>query len=208
MIGAAFECEHVVVVVRAERDRARQHGDLGRRRQCRGGVGDPVERRPVVDRLAPARQQRSTGLGVLVDQDHARVRRGGREGGGQSGRAGPDHEHVCMRIALVVDGVIGSRIQGADPRDGGGGQSVDQFPGRGGHRRLGAGAADLQQRVGLLAPGGHDAAGTTVVDRVADPDAPVGQQRRGHGVARVPGVGDVVDGEGQHGVAVDPATAG
>jgi hypothetical protein len=113
-----------------------------------------------------------------------------------------------MRIALVVDRVVRRRIQCADPRDSGGGQSVDQFPGGGGHRRFAPVAADLQQRVGFLVPGGHDAARATVVDRVADPDAPVGQQRRRHGVARVPGVGDVVDGEGQHGVAVDPSALG
>jgi hypothetical protein len=56
MIGAALEREHVVVVVRAERDRTREHGDLRRRRESRGSGGDPVERRPVVDLLAPARQ--------------------------------------------------------------------------------------------------------------------------------------------------------
>jgi hypothetical protein len=70
------------------------------------------------------------------------------------------------------------------------------------------GAAQLDQRIGLLGAGGDDAPSARVLEATVDDIHAVGQQRRGQGVAGMALVALAVEGEGQPACAIDaPALA-
>jgi hypothetical protein len=208
VVGAVLHSEHVVVVVRAEGDRPGQHRHVARGRQRRRRRGDPLERGPAVNQLAPARQQGAAELGLLVQEHDACVRPGCGQRGGEAGRAAADDEDVGVDELLVVDGVVMGRVEDTESGQRARGEAVHQLPrGRRNHR-LRAVPADLQQGVGLLDTRGGDAAGPAPVDGVAHAHPAVGQQRGRDGVTGVARVVDAVDGEGQDLVAVDPSSRG
>ncbi len=111
MIGHALDEPDEVAVVMAERGRARKQGHVGARGEPAQGGVDPFRGAEAVDRRAVA-EQAAAGARPFVAEQHAcaGVRRRAR--GGKSRGSGADHQHVAMRIAMLV--VVGIRL--ASPR--------------------------------------------------------------------------------------------
>ena len=188
--------EDEAVVVVAERGGALQVQHVG--------VGRPVRRprrRPspaagrAVDGVGAA-EQRAAGLALLVDEHHPRAGAGRGQRGGQPGGPGADHQHVGVHVRGVVAGGVGDLGEPALPGDAAGDQPVVQLDGGGQQHRLGEGLLDLDQAAGVLGPRRGDAAGPAQLDAGGDLVHAVGQQRRGQGVAGVPGQFPAVEGEG------------
>src|SRR5260221_199565 len=79
------------------------------------GGAHPVERRATVDRCDLARQ-RAAELEPLVGEQHARA--GARSGArrGEAGGTAADHQHVDLRVAMLVMIGIGQARRAAEPR--------------------------------------------------------------------------------------------
>ena len=207
VVGAPLQREDEPVVVRAERGGALQVQHLRVRGQLGDRGGHPVERRCAVEPLG-TRQQRATGLGLLVDDSDAGPGPGGAERGGQARGPGAHHEHVDVVVHGVVAGGVRDVGQPALSRQTVGHEAVVELHGGRGQHRLGERLLDLHEAARVLRPGRGDAAGASELDARADPVRARGEQRRGEGVAGVPGVGAPVEGEGQGGAAVDAAAGG
>jgi hypothetical protein len=205
VVGSPLEGQNVVVVVRAEGRGAVQYDDLGGGVECRAGLGDPLQGAPPAGLLGTPGEQRTAGLGLVVDEDHAGAGTRGSGGGRQPGRSGADDQDVGVDVLLVVDGGVGARVEPAHPGQCRGGQAVVQLRRRRGQHALRVRTADLQQGVGFLDARGDDAARAAAVDRRGDLDESVRQHRRGDRVSGVAGQLPAVDGEPQHGAAVDTA---
>jgi hypothetical protein len=132
-------------------------------------------------------------------------------GCGQAGRSAADHQDVGVDVLLVVLGAVVLRVQPAEAVQQVRGQAVHQGDGGGGEHGLGHVAreprCDPDQGVGFFHPGGQDAAGPVLVQRVAGGDPAVGEQGRGEGVAGVAGEFLAVHAEAPGDAAVD-ASAG
>ena len=207
VVGAALDGDEEVRVVAAEGGGAGQVGEFRRALEGLAGLGDPGGGGLAVDGLGGGGEQRSAGLRLFVDEDHAGAGLGGLAGRGQAGGAGADDEHVGVHVLAVVDGLVGARVKLAQARKQGHVHAVGQFHGGGREHRFvhvpGVAGADLDQRVGFLDAGGHDAARAVQVEgRAAGLDAGA-QHGRGHGVAGEPGEGLAVDREVQRPVPVD-----
>ena len=96
--GAALEQGDVAMVETGEGGGACHQPRRRGRGQCGERACRPVECRLVVDEGVGFAQQRTAGLVLLVDQQHAQSRRGGGARGGETRRAGADHQHVAVRV--------------------------------------------------------------------------------------------------------------
>ncbi len=75
---------------------------------------DPVGGRLAINARVLAKQG-ATALRLFVGNDDARARTPGRECCRQSGRAGPDHQHIAVHVHLVVLVRIGPARCAAEP---------------------------------------------------------------------------------------------
>ena len=171
VVGPVLDGEHVVVVVGAEGGGAGEHRDLRGRGELGRDVGDPRRRPGVPSTCSRARrQQRAAELGLVVDERRPGRRSGGGRGRGETRRAAADRP--ARRCARTSCRRSPCRARGRARR-------ARRASVRRGRRpsertvavtdRLGAVAADLDQRVRLLDAGGHDAARTAAVDGVSRP---------------------------------------
>ena len=159
-----------------------------------------------------AGQEGSAQFGLVVQQHDAGAGADGLAGRGQAGGAAADHQDVGVDVLLVVLGAVLLRVQLAQAVEQFSLQAVHQGDGGGGEHGLGHVARearrDLDQRVGFLHAGGHDAAGAVLVERVAGGDPAVGEQGRGERVAGVAGEFLAVHGETPGDGAVDASAGG
>ncbi len=101
MVGDPLqEAEEVVVEAAVDRGPGQDRDGIARLQLglCRR---HPVARGLAVDGLVQA-EQRAAQLAVLLGQDHPRAGLGGGERGGEPGRPGAHHQHITVRIGLVV----------------------------------------------------------------------------------------------------------
>ena len=188
VVGAPLEREDEPVVVRAERGGALQVQHLRVRGQLGDRGGDPVERRCAVEPVG-ARQQRATGLGLLVDEGDAGPGPGGAERGGQARGPGAHDEHVDV----VVHGVVAGGVR--DVGQAGPGPADRRPPGRRRARRWTASSIGSGNGSSICTRPPASSAQAAVMPRgrpsltlVAIRCVPDGEQRRGEGVAGVAGV--------------------
>ena len=133
---------------------------------------------------------------------------GGAERGGQARGPRAHHEHVDVVVHGVVARGVRDVGQAALARQTVGHEAVVELHGGRSQHRLGERLLDLHEAARVLRPGRGDAAGASELDARADPVRARGEQRRGEGVAGVPGVSLAVEGEGEGGGAVDAAARG
>ena len=176
VVGAVLDGDDVVGVVGAERGGAVQHGAL-RRAETSSASTSATQSRAGLPSMVSARpgrwtgQQRAAEFGLVVHQDDAGAGADGFAGRGQAGGAAADHQHVGVDVLLVVLGPssrgsslprpLSSSALRPSTRDTVVAGSMDSatWPGKR--------ARDLDQGVGFLDAGGHDAAGAVLVERVA-----------------------------------------
>ena len=115
VVRAALDDREVVVVVVPEGRGARQHPHLFHRREVRLHGGDPLECRRVVDDL-PGCKQMSPRLGSLVNHEHPRAGPSRRVRRRETARPGANHEHVAVRIRLVVAIEVRPRRRASESR--------------------------------------------------------------------------------------------
>ena len=101
-VAAPLQQRHEILVVVAEGGCAAQH----RRIQPGQYPLDPSLRILAADGFGHV-EKGAARCRTLVGKDDARTRQGGGLRRGQTGRAGPDHQHVAMGVAMVVDVGIG-----------------------------------------------------------------------------------------------------
>ena len=216
VVGAVLDGDDVVGVVGAEGGGAVQHGAFGAGDELGLDVGNPFQGGLALDGLGDvggsgSGQEGPAEFGLVVHQDDAGAAADGFAGRGQACGTATDHQDVGVDVLLVVLGAVIRRVQLAQAVQEAGLQAVHQGDGGGGEHGLGhvAGEArfDPDQRVGLFHPGGQDAAGTVLVERVADGDPAVREQGRGERVTGVPGEFLAVHGKAPGDAAVD-ASAG
>ena len=112
VIAHALEQAEVVVVVVAEGGGAREHAQLRAGLELRRHPGQPGCAR-VIERLG---QKRAAELGLLVGEDHARAAAAGGERRHEPGRPGADHQHVAVRVHVLVAIGIGLARRPPQPR--------------------------------------------------------------------------------------------
>ena len=207
VVGAPLQCQDEAVVEVPERGGPLQVHHEGVARQLGGGPLDPVQRRRAVDAVVGA-QERAARLGLLVDQDDARARPGGRQRGREAGRPRTHHEQVGVHVAGVVAGGVRHVGEPALAGDAVCREPVGQLDGGGQQHRLGERLLDLDQAVRVLRPGCRDPAGPAQLDAGARLVHAVGEQRRRQGVAGVAGQRPSTEGEPEGGAAVDPTPGG
>ena len=183
-----------------------RRGGMALHRRHVAVVVDAQRRHPGADAI-PGRR------GIRVDEQDAVLRVGDLRDGGRpaAGLPGPDDQDLAMRVPAVEPAGIPAvtRLESTATGEARHAQAVLQ------HDRRGAGAsaprprrpADLDERVRLLRPGRHDPARPVVVDAPPDDVDPVGQQRRGHGVACEAGEGPPVELEGDARRSIDVRAA-
>ena len=208
--------DDVVGVVGAEGRGAVQDRALGRGDQFGFNIGHPFQGGLPFDgvyegRIGGSGQERSAEFGLVVNEDDPGAGADSFARCGQARRAAADHEDVGVDVLLVVLGTVLVRVQLAQSVEQFGAESVHEGHRGGGEHGLGHVArepgGDLDQGVGFLDAGGHDAAGPVLVQGVARAQPAVGQQGGGEGVAGVAGVLTAVQGEAPGDAAVD-ASAG
>src|SRR5690606_33801235 len=102
VIGQALvNGEEVVVVVTVDRG-AQQQGDVAHALQLGHRLRCPLTGRLAVEGFAGV-EQAAAELFLLVGENHPRAAAPGSQCGGQTGRAGADHQHVAVLVHLVVD---------------------------------------------------------------------------------------------------------
>ena len=101
VVGQAFQRGQRVAVVIAEDRGARQQAHVRTGAQPGLDARHPVRPGSAVDGARQAQQRAAQAL-VLVGQDDARARARRRPRRRQPGRAGADHQHVAMDVAMVV----------------------------------------------------------------------------------------------------------
>ena len=107
MIGDALQNAHEVAVVAAEGGAAREQRDIGLRGEPLNHRGDPFGRAAAVDRRVVA-EQAAAPPRTLVADDDARAFRGRGARRGEPRRAAADHQHVAMRMVMLV--AVGIRL--------------------------------------------------------------------------------------------------
>ena len=132
-------------------------------RPARRWRAGPSPARCAVDAVVGA-QERAARLGLLVDQDDARARPGGRQRGGEAGRPRAHHEQVGVDVAGVVAGGVRHVGEPALAGDAVRREPVGQLDGGGQQHRLGERLLDLDQAVRVLRPGCRDPAGPAQLD--------------------------------------------
>ena len=164
MVGDPLdEADEVVIEIGVGRGPG-QDRDLVVGFQARPRRGHPVERRLAADGLVLRTQQCAAQSGVLLGQDDPGAGLGGGERRGQAGRPGADHQHVAVRVGLVVmvrvalsrrlaeaggvaDDVLVLHPQGSRPHEGlvieAGGKNARQLVERCAHVEADAGPAVL-----------------------------------------------------------------
>ena len=216
VVGPVLGRDDVVGVVGAEGAGAVQHRAFGRGDQFGFNIGHPFQGGLPFDALREGRirgagQQRAAQFGLVVDKDDPGAGADGLAGRGQACRAATDHQDVGVDILLVVLGVVLGRVQLAQSAEQFGAEAVHEGHRGGGEHGFGHVARepgrDLDQGVGFLDAGGHDAAGPVLIQGVARAEPAVGQQGGGEGVAGVASVLTAVQGEAPRDAAVD-ASAG
>ena len=206
--GASLRDDRIALVVQAGGGRAAQDPDLGARGQASLDARDPVQRRqPVDDRLGgtgvqqPAPQARPAG-----HEDHPRAAGRGRVGGGERRRPGADHQHVAVRVGMVVADAVAERrgIQTPATAERLRLQAVGQLDlRRGEHRLAHAVTNDLGERRRLAAAGGQRSARAGTVQARRPAHDPAGQRRGGQRVAGQPFARHPVELEAQRAPAVE-----
>jgi len=102
VLGAALMQGDEVVVVVAVGGGAGQQQHVGQTGELGDDALHQIRGRAAVDHLAGV-EQRAAHFLLLVAQDHARPGAAGGQRGGETRRAGTDHQHVALAIDVVVD---------------------------------------------------------------------------------------------------------
>ena len=208
--------DDVVGVVGAEGTGAVQDRALGCGDQFGFNVGHPVQGGDPFDGLREGRiggsgQQRAAQFGLVVNEDDPGAATDGFAGRGQACRPAADHEDVGVDVLLVVLGAVLFGIQLAEPVEQFGAEPVHEGHRGGGEHGFGhvprEPGGDLDQGVGFLDAGGHDAARPVLVQGVAGAELAVRQQGGGEGVAGVAREFTAIHGEAPGDAAVN-ASAG
>ena len=113
-LADTFGRNQVIVVVMPEHRRARQQADLRHCLQLGDRGGGPGGALAIADPVRAA-QQRAAEERLAVGEDDPGAAPAGGERGGKAGRAGADHQHIAMDVALVVARGIGQCRRAAEP---------------------------------------------------------------------------------------------
>ena len=129
VVGQLLVEANVVVREVAERGRATQQRDAGRRREFRERGGKPLGGGLAVDLGRRVGQQRTAKFGLLVAEDDRGTGGGGSPRRGDAGRARADDQHVAVRVAVAVAVGIGKARRPAEARGLADGGLVERLPG-------------------------------------------------------------------------------
>ena len=128
MVGHPLHQADVVVIVVAEGRRARQQGDVLARAQRGKSVREPRPGRCAVDDGGRLVQQSPAHFGLLVRKDNplAALRRC--QCRGETGGAGPDHQHIAVRVGVLIAVGIGRNGCSSEARCGANPRLVELVP--------------------------------------------------------------------------------